>query len=77
MSYFYRGDLESAVKYLTISKQLDPAHFSHPQLLLAEIHLRRNEREPAVSELRDFLKLHPDAPEAAEVRAQIARIGAP
>jgi tetratricopeptide (TPR) repeat protein len=76
MSYFLRGDLDSAVKYLTASKQLDPAHFSHPQLMLAEIHLRRNEREAAVSELRDFLNRHPDAPEAGEVKAQIAGLAA-
>jgi tetratricopeptide (TPR) repeat protein len=77
MSYFLRGDPDSAMKYLTASKQLDPAHFSHPQLMLAEIHLRRNEREAAVSELRDFLNRHPDALEAPEVKAQIARLAAP
>jgi tetratricopeptide (TPR) repeat protein len=77
MSYFSRGDLELALKYLTASKQLDPAHFSHPQLMLAEIHLRRNEREAAARELQDFLSRHPDAPEAAEVKAQIGRLEAP
>ncbi len=77
MSYFSRGDLDSAVKYLTAAKQLDPAHFSHPQLMVAEIHLRRNEREAAARELQDFLSRHPDAPEAAEVKAQIGRLEAP
>ena len=48
MSYFYAGQLHAAEKYLTAAKQIDPAHFSHPQLLLAEIHLRRTsgKRQP-------------------------------
>jgi tetratricopeptide (TPR) repeat protein len=45
--YFYTGDLDSAQKHLTTAKQIDPTHFSHPQILLAEIHLRRNEQEAA------------------------------
>ena len=36
MSYFYSGQLDLAEKYLTAAKQLDPAHFSHPQMLLAD-----------------------------------------
>jgi tetratricopeptide (TPR) repeat protein len=42
MSYFYTGQFDEAEKYLTAAKQIDPAHFSHPQLLLAEIHMRTN-----------------------------------
>ena len=54
MSYFYAGQLDSAEKYLTTAKQIDPAHFSHPQMLLAEIHVRRNEPEAAAGELQDL-----------------------
>jgi tetratricopeptide (TPR) repeat protein len=61
MAYFYLGKLDSAEKYLTAAKQIDPGHFSHPQMLLAEIHLRLNESEAAVGELRDLL-----APRLAE-----------
>jgi Tetratricopeptide repeat len=58
----------------SIAKQLDPAHFSHPQLMLSEIHLQRNEQAAAIEELEDFLRRHPDAPEAAGVKAAITRL---
>jgi tetratricopeptide (TPR) repeat protein len=72
MSYFQLGNLEPAEKYLQTAVKLDPAHFSHPQLLLAQIHLKRGERQAAVEDLEDFLKRHPDWPQAAELRARIA-----
>jgi Tfp pilus assembly protein PilF len=74
MAYLGAGKLDLAEKYLTSAKKLDPAHFSHPQLMLAKIHLMRNERAAAIDELQDFLKRHPDAPEAAIVKADIARL---
>ena len=74
MSYFLSGSLDLAAKYLTLARQLDPAHFSHPQLLLSEIHLRRNEQAAAIEELEDFLRRHPDAPEAPEVKSTIRRL---
>src|ERR1035438_8949824 len=46
MTYFYLDKLELARKYLTTAKRLDPAHFSHPQLVLAEIGLRQIGRGP-------------------------------
>ena len=74
MSYRLSGNLDLAAQYLTLARQIDPAHFSHPQLLLSEIHLRRNERAAAIEELEDFLKRHPDAPEAPEVKSTITRL---
>ena len=76
MAYFYSGQLDAAEKYLTEAKQIDPAHFSHPQVLLAEIHLRRNEPEAAAGELEDLLKQHPDLPNASKIEEQIARLRA-
>jgi len=72
MNYFMLRNLESSQEYLEIAKRLDPAHFSYPQLTLARIHLLRNERGLAAQELRDFLGRHPDAPESAHVRKQLA-----
>jgi len=72
MAYFYADQMEPAEKYLKIAIQLDPAHFSAPQLILAEIYLRSGDREAALAAWRDFLKRHPDAPQASEVRAKIA-----
>ena len=76
MSYFYAGQLDAAEKYLTAAKQIDPAHFSHPQLLLAEIHLRRNEREAAANELQDLITRHPDLANASKIKDTIAHLRA-
>jgi tetratricopeptide (TPR) repeat protein len=72
LTYFDLNDPDKAEKYLRIAIQLDPAHFSHPQLVLAEIYLERGDRVSAVGQLRGFLQQHPDAPEAAAVREEIA-----
>jgi tetratricopeptide (TPR) repeat protein len=73
---FYAGQLGLAEKYLAAAKQIDPAHFSHPQVLLAEIHVRRNEPDAAAAELEDLLRRHPDLPDASRIKAQIARLRA-
>lgn len=73
MAYFQAGNNDLALKYLGIARRLDPAHFSHPQLVMAEIHLRRNQRAAAAADLEDFLKFHPDWPKAAEMRRAIAQ----
>ncbi|MEO7145487.1 MAG: tetratricopeptide repeat protein, partial [Bryobacteraceae bacterium] len=74
MTYYAQGNFPSAEKYLLAAQTLDPAHFSHPQLVLAEIYTRGGKRAAAVAELEDFLKRHPDAPEAARVRAATAAL---
>ena len=74
MNYLMLGDLKSSQGYLEIAKRIDPAHFSYPQLTLARIHLSRNERDLAAQEFRDFLHRHPDAPESARVRQQLAAL---
>ena len=74
MNYLMLGDLKSSQEYLETAKRIDPAHFSYPQLTLARIHLLRNERDLAAQEFRDFLHRHPDAPESARVRQQLAAL---
>ncbi len=74
LNYLALGDLDLAEKYLESAKSIDPAHFSYPQLALAQIHLRRNELASAAGEFRDFLKRHPDAPEAAGVRVILGKL---
>ena len=66
--------LDLAEKYLERARQIDPAHFSHPQLLLAEIHLRRGERREAAAVIEEFLKYHPDWPQAAKMRQTIPEL---
>lgn len=74
LSYFLLNDLDRAETCLKTAVRLDPAHFSHPQLPLAEIYLRRGNRQAAVRVLRQFLEEHPDAPEAAGVRRKLAEL---
>jgi tetratricopeptide (TPR) repeat protein len=76
MTYFYLDQLDLAERYLQTAVHLDPAHFSHPQLMLAEIHLRRKQPAAAARELEEFLHYHPDWPQAARVRQTIARLRA-
>jgi tetratricopeptide (TPR) repeat protein len=70
-TYFELADLDLAEKYLKKAREIDPAHFSHPQLLLAEIHLRRGDTHAAAADLEDFLRYHPDWPKADAMRAKI------
>lgn len=76
MAYYYTGRLDAAEKYLTIARQIDPAHFSHPQRLLAEIYFKRNQPVAAAAELEDLLKRHPDLADAAKIRDAIAHLKA-
>jgi len=74
LAYFVTGSFDLAVKYLEIARRIDPAHFSHPQLVLAEIHLRRGENRAAADVLEDFLRYHPDFPTADKIRENIAKL---
>jgi tetratricopeptide (TPR) repeat protein len=72
LTYFEMGSYDLAVRHLEKARQVDPAHFSHPQLVLAEIHLRRGEKAAAAEAMEDFLAHHPDWPQAAKMREKIA-----
>jgi tetratricopeptide (TPR) repeat protein len=76
INYFLLGELDRAIPFLKEAKRRDPAHFSHPQLTLADIYLRRGDVQAAVAELRDFLARHPDAERAPKVREQLRSLGA-
>jgi tetratricopeptide (TPR) repeat protein len=65
LTYFHLGRYDLATKHLRKALEIDPAHFSYPQLVLAEIDLRRHDRLAAAADLEDFLKHHPDYPTAA------------
>lgn len=72
MTYFELGEMDLAEKYFVTAVKLDPAHFSHPQLFLAEIHLRRGDNRAAADDMESFLQHHPDYPQAAKMRQKIA-----
>jgi Tfp pilus assembly protein PilF len=73
-AYFQLGRLDLAQKHLERARQIDPGHFSCPQLPLAEIHLRRGERREAAGVLEEFLQYHPDWPQAAKMRQTIVEL---
>jgi tetratricopeptide (TPR) repeat protein len=74
MAYFEIGRFDDAVKHLERARQLDPAHFSHPQLYLAEIYLRRGEKGAAADVMEDFIRHHPDYPQAEAMKTKIAEL---
>jgi tetratricopeptide (TPR) repeat protein len=67
-----RPDL--AEKYLLEAIRLDPAHFSHPQLLLAEIYASRGQDAKAAGALESFLRHHPGYPREAQLREAISKL---
>jgi Tfp pilus assembly protein PilF len=74
MNYFMLGQLELAKKYLLEAQRLDPAHFSHPQLLLAEIYVRLGYKDSAADELESFLRWHPDSPKRDGILKAIEKL---
>lgn len=74
MTYFGLGRYDLAEKYLLEAIRLDPAHFSHPQLTLAEIYVRRGQEARAADVLEDFLRRHPDNPARESIRAVISKL---
>lgn len=71
MTYYLLGQFDLAKKHLESARQIDPAHFSYPQLLLAQIYFRQGDPRAAAEALEDFLAHHPDWPQAAAVRKMI------
>ena len=74
MNYFALGRLDLARKYLNEARRIDPAHFSRPQLLLAEICLRKGDEQGAARELEEFLRYHPDEPNRAKIEDSIRKL---
>lgn len=71
LAYFVTGDLETAEKHLLAARKLDPGHFSHPQLTLAEIYQRKEKNGAAAAQLEHFLRYHPDDPQAEQIRTRM------
>lgn len=69
MTYLALGKLDLAEKSLKEAIRLDPAHFSYPQIHLAEVYLRRGEKLQAADVLEQFLSRHPDYAGAQRMRA--------
>ena len=74
LNSFELGDLAGGAKELERARAIDPAHFSHPQLLLAEIYARQGAKSAAAEMLAEFLRYHPDWPQGPQLRAKIAEL---
>ncbi|HLJ48940.1 MAG TPA: tetratricopeptide repeat protein [Bryobacteraceae bacterium] len=74
MVYFEMERWKDAEKYLSRACEIDPAHFSHPQLMLAEVYVREGRPGLAAEVLEEFLRYHPDWADAARLRERIARL---
>ncbi|MSO19640.1 MAG: tetratricopeptide repeat protein [Acidobacteria bacterium] len=67
-SYYLQGEYGDSIMYLDRTKELDPAHFTSPQLTLAQIFMRLQQAENAIEEIDEFLQLRPDSPDSAKAR---------
>lgn len=76
MTYFKLGEFDQAEQYLLAAKRLDPAHYTQPQVFLADIYLRRGNRKAAIQELEDVLALRPDGPLSDSIRHNLDRLSA-
>jgi len=74
MNYFKLDQFDQAEQYLLAAQRLDPAHFSQPQLFLADIYARRGNRSAAIRELEDLLALRPDGPLSESIRRDLAHL---
>lgn len=76
-NYMLLGKMELAVRHLREAERLDPAHFTDPQLSLAEIYLRVGDRKSAAAELESFLRYRPEYQQAENIRTAIRRLKTP
>jgi Tfp pilus assembly protein PilF len=71
VSYLSLNNDAKAEEYLIRTKELDPLHFTYPQLALAGIYNRQHKLSLVLQELREFLKLHPDDVQNNLIQKQI------
>ncbi|HEY2842032.1 MAG TPA: tetratricopeptide repeat protein, partial [Bryobacteraceae bacterium] len=76
MNYFKLNRFAEAETYLLATERLDRAHFSQPQVFLADIYARRGNRSAAIRELEDLLELRPDGPLSGSIRRNLAQLSA-
>jgi tetratricopeptide (TPR) repeat protein len=74
IAYFALGDYDRAEPALLQALHTDPAHFSKPQLFLADIYLRRGDGQAALRALQDYVARHPDADDAERQRQRIQKL---
>lgn len=71
ITYYHLQQWDTAEQYLSTAERLDPSHFSHPQLMLAQIYARRGDKEATVRELHNYLSRFPDGPVSDQIRVNL------
>lgn len=72
MNLYSLGYLNEAERYLLEAKNIDPVHFSQPQVFLAAIYARRGDRAAMERELKDLGRRAPDDPVAGKLLKTIS-----
>lgn len=71
MTFYVLGRWPQAEQSLKQAIRLDAAHFSHPQLILAEMYIQLRRPDDAATQLESFLKLYPDDRRAAQLKETV------
>ncbi len=77
MTLLYQGQFREAETHLREAIRLDPAHFSYPQLHLAEALIRQGKSRETADVLEAFLQANPDLSAASAIREQIRQLRNP
>jgi Flp pilus assembly protein TadD len=74
LSYYYLRDFPAAQRYFKRVVDLDPAFAPSPHRFLAQIAIADKSADEAVRYLHGYLALHPNAPDASQVKSTLALI---
>ncbi|MFH1964867.1 MAG: tetratricopeptide repeat protein, partial [Acidobacteriota bacterium] len=74
LSYLALKKYPEAEDHLLKCKSLDPAHFSHPQVTLAELYRQIQDIEGMLRELKEFIFYHPDDGKVPALRRILAEV---
>jgi len=72
LSYLALKKYPEAEDSLLKCKSLDPAHFSHPQVTLAELYRQIGDAVGMARELKEFIRYHPDDPRVGDFKIILA-----
>ncbi len=74
LNYFYLHDFSQAKNYFLTVLNRDPASSVKPQLFLVHIALAERNKDDAARYIKEFLAVHPNSPQAAELKDTLANL---
>lgn len=74
-AFFYLKRYDEAIPHLEKARQLDPMSFALPGLFIAQIRQIQGDKDGAIAEYKEFLKIHPGHPSTAFVERQLLDLG--